>query len=74
MDREHVKGYADKAKGAIKEGAGKVSVRRGEGLHQERWARFLTEDKHNRIRCSALNIPQNEKSPDFVGAFFSLAG
>jgi uncharacterized protein YjbJ (UPF0337 family) len=25
MDREHVKGYADKAKGAIKEGAGKVS-------------------------------------------------
>ena len=25
MDREHVKGYVDKAKGAIKEGAGKVS-------------------------------------------------
>jgi len=25
MDREHVKGAADKAKGAIKEGAGKVS-------------------------------------------------
>ena len=25
MDREHVKGYADKAKGAIKEGAGKAS-------------------------------------------------
>jgi uncharacterized protein YjbJ (UPF0337 family) len=25
MDREHVKGVADKAKGAIKEGAGKVS-------------------------------------------------
>jgi uncharacterized protein YjbJ (UPF0337 family) len=25
MDREHVKGFADKAKGAIKEGAGKVS-------------------------------------------------
>jgi uncharacterized protein YjbJ (UPF0337 family) len=25
MDREHVKGYADKAKGAIKEAAGKVS-------------------------------------------------
>ena len=24
MDREHVKGYADKAKGAIKEDAGKV--------------------------------------------------
>ena len=25
MDREHVKGFADKAKGAIKEGAGKVT-------------------------------------------------
>jgi uncharacterized protein YjbJ (UPF0337 family) len=25
MDREHVKGIADKAKGAIKEGAGKLS-------------------------------------------------
>jgi uncharacterized protein YjbJ (UPF0337 family) len=25
MDREHVKGYADKAKGTIKEGAGKIS-------------------------------------------------
>ena len=25
MDREHVKGVADKAKGAVKEGAGKVS-------------------------------------------------
>jgi hypothetical protein len=25
MDREHVKGVADKAKGAIKEGAGKVT-------------------------------------------------
>jgi len=25
MDREHVKGLADKAKGAIKEGAGKLS-------------------------------------------------
>jgi uncharacterized protein YjbJ (UPF0337 family) len=25
MDREHVKGTADKAKGAIKEGAGKLS-------------------------------------------------
>ena len=25
MDREHVKGAADKAKGAIKEGAGKVT-------------------------------------------------
>lgn len=25
MDREHVKGYADKAKGAVKEGAGKIS-------------------------------------------------
>ena len=25
MDREHVKGAADKAKGAVKEGAGKVS-------------------------------------------------
>jgi uncharacterized protein YjbJ (UPF0337 family) len=25
MDREHVKGAADKAKGAIKEGAGKLS-------------------------------------------------
>jgi uncharacterized protein YjbJ (UPF0337 family) len=25
MDREHVKGFADKAKGAVKEGAGKVS-------------------------------------------------
>lgn len=25
MDREHVKGVADKAKGAIKEGAGKIS-------------------------------------------------
>ena len=25
MDREHVKGLADKAKGAVKEGAGKVS-------------------------------------------------
>ncbi|TFV41289.1 CsbD family protein [Bradyrhizobium niftali] len=25
MDREHVKGVADKAKGAIKEGAGKLS-------------------------------------------------
>lgn len=25
MDREHVKGFAKKAKGAIKEGAGKVS-------------------------------------------------
>lgn len=25
MDREHVKGFAEKAKGAIKEGAGKVS-------------------------------------------------
>ena len=25
MDREHVKGFAEKAKGAIKQGAGKVS-------------------------------------------------
>ena len=25
MDREHVKGVADKAKGTIKEGAGKIS-------------------------------------------------
>jgi uncharacterized protein YjbJ (UPF0337 family) len=25
MDREHVKGAADKAKGAVKQGAGKVS-------------------------------------------------
>ena len=25
MDREHVKGAADKAKGAIKQGAGKIS-------------------------------------------------
>jgi uncharacterized protein YjbJ (UPF0337 family) len=25
MDREHVKGFAEKAKGALKEGAGKVS-------------------------------------------------
>jgi len=25
MDREHVKGVADKAKGSIKEGAGKIS-------------------------------------------------
>jgi uncharacterized protein YjbJ (UPF0337 family) len=25
MDREHVKGFAEKAKGAAKEGAGKVS-------------------------------------------------
>ena len=25
MDREHVKGIADKAKGAVKEGAGKIS-------------------------------------------------
>ena len=25
MDREHVKGFAEKTKGAIKEGAGKVS-------------------------------------------------
>ena len=25
MDREHVKGFAEKAKGAIKEGAGKVT-------------------------------------------------
>jgi uncharacterized protein YjbJ (UPF0337 family) len=25
MDREHVKGTADKAKGAVKEGAGKIS-------------------------------------------------
>lgn len=25
MDREHVKGVADKAKGAVKEGAGKIS-------------------------------------------------
>ena len=25
MDREHAKGVADKAKGAVKEGAGKVS-------------------------------------------------
>ena len=25
MDREHVKGFAEKAKGAIKEGAGKLS-------------------------------------------------
>ncbi len=25
MDREHVKGVADKAKGAVKEGAGKLS-------------------------------------------------
>ena len=25
MDREHVKGFADKTKGAIKEGAGKLS-------------------------------------------------
>jgi uncharacterized protein YjbJ (UPF0337 family) len=25
MDREHVKGFADKTKGAIKEGAGKVT-------------------------------------------------
>ncbi len=25
MDREHVKGLADKAKGAVKEGAGKIS-------------------------------------------------
>ena len=25
MDREHVKGMADKAEGAVKEGAGKVS-------------------------------------------------
>jgi len=25
MDREHVKGAADKAKGAVKEGAGKLS-------------------------------------------------
>ncbi len=25
MDREHVKGLADKAKGAVKEGAGKIT-------------------------------------------------
>jgi uncharacterized protein YjbJ (UPF0337 family) len=25
MDREHVKGFAEKAKGAIKEGAGKIT-------------------------------------------------
>jgi len=25
MDREHVKGVADKAKGAVKEGAGKIT-------------------------------------------------
>ena len=25
MDREHVKGFAEKTKGAVKEGAGKVS-------------------------------------------------
>lgn len=29
MDREHVKGMADKAKGAIKEGAGKLTGDKG---------------------------------------------
>ncbi|MHC2703313.1 uncharacterized protein YjbJ (UPF0337 family) [Bradyrhizobium liaoningense] len=29
MDREHVKGAADKAKGAIKEGAGKLTGDKG---------------------------------------------
>ena len=46
MDREHVKGTADKAKGAIKEGAGKLTGDKS----------METEGKMDKAKGSAHNV------------------
>ena len=46
MDREHVKGAADKAKGAIKDAAGKVTGDK----------ELQTEGKLDKVKGSAHNI------------------
>ena len=58
MDREHVKGAADKAKGAIKEGAGKLSG--DKDMETEGKIDKAKGSAHNaagvRIECSAVTI------------------
>lgn len=51
MDREHVKGAADKAKGAIKEGAGKLSGDKD----------METEGKLDKAKGSAHNVAGDVK-------------
>jgi len=51
MDREHVKGAADKAKGAIKEAAGKVAGDR----------KLQTEGKIDKAKGAAHNVAGDVK-------------
>ena len=51
MDREHVKGAADKAKGAIKEGAGKLTGDK----------EMETEGKFDKAKGSAHNVAGDVK-------------
>ena len=51
MDREHVKGMADKAKGAIKEGAGKLSGDK----------KLQNEGKIDKAKGSAHNVAGDVK-------------
>ena len=51
MDREHVKGAADKAKGAIKEGAGKLTGDK----------KLETEGKIDKVKGSAHNAAGDVK-------------
>jgi uncharacterized protein YjbJ (UPF0337 family) len=51
MDREHVKGAADKAKGAIKEGAGKLTGDKD----------METEGKIDKAKGSAHNVAGDVK-------------
>ena len=55
MDREHVKGAADKAKGAIKEAAGKVAGDKelqSKGSSIRRQALFTTPRATRRTLCA----------------------
>ena len=72
MDREHVKGAADKAKGAIKEGAGKLTgdkdletegkIDKAKGsVHNAAGdvkdaARIAASLRHSRRRCSSCSV------------------
>jgi uncharacterized protein YjbJ (UPF0337 family) len=51
MDREHVKGAADKAKGAIKEGAGKLTSDK----------EMEKEGKIDKVKGSAHNVAGDVK-------------
>ena len=62
MDREHVKGYADKAKGAIKEAAGKVSG--DKEMQREGKADKAKGDVHKAagdVKDAARNVADNMK-------------